>query len=167
MHCEQKRRSGGFTLIELIVAIAVLAILLTIGVPSIQELIKNNRVTSQTNELVAMINFARNESIRRNDSITVELTSAANGWSGEVQDPSGTGADPCTAAGALRCAEYDMVLLTSGSATFTFNNRGYVDGFTQVDIALEHVDCSGDRQRREIAILPTGQVSSTEATCSD
>lgn len=160
------RRAGGFTLIELIVAITVLAILLTIGVPSIQKLIKDNRVTSQTNELVALINFARNESIRRNDSITVELTSNANGWSGEVKDPAGAGADPCTATGALRCAEYNQVLLTSGTVTFDFNNRGYVDGFSQVDLAMEHTDCAGNRQRREITILPTGQVSLTDAACS-
>jgi type IV fimbrial biogenesis protein FimT len=155
----------GFTIIELIVAIAVLAILLTIGVPSIQQLIKNNRVTAQTNELVSMINFARNESIRRNDTVTVNLTKTTNGWSGEVKDPGGTGSDPCTATGALRCADYNGVQLPSGTDTFAFNNRGYVDGFSQVEIVLQHTDCAGDRQRREITILPTGQVSSTDAQC--
>lgn len=159
-------RNQGFTLIELIVAIAVAAILLTVAVPSLTNLIRSNRVTGQTNELVAMINFARNEAIRRNDDIPVVLTSNADGWSGEVRDPAGTGADPCTAQGALRCADYRDVQLTSGSTTFEFNNRGYLSPFSEVNIALEHSDCSGSQQRREIRILPTGQVSSSVVACS-
>lgn len=160
-------RPSGFTVIELIVAISVLAILVTMGIPAIQEMIKNNRATGQSNELVAMINFARNEAIRRNRCVVVELTSTASGWSGVVKD---TSTDPdlaaCTTTDTLRTAEYSSVLLASGTDDFAFNNRGYVDGFTQVDLALEHTDCSGDRQRREIAILPTGQVSSSDAACS-
>lgn len=163
---------SGFTLMELMIAIAVLAIMATLAVPALTDLIRNNRVTSQSNELVALINFARSESIRRNDSITVELTSNTDGWSGEVKDPTGEGADPCTASGALRCSRYDQVLLTSGLladgvATFDFNNRGYVDGFSQVDLVLTHTDCSGKRQRSEITILPTGQVSSTVTACPE
>lgn len=158
---------SGFTLLELMVAITVLGVMATLAVPMITDLIRNNRVISQNNELVAMLSFARNESIRRNDSVTVELTSTANGWSGEVKDPAGTGADPCTATGALRCAEYDQVLLTGDTLTFDFNNRGYVAGFNQIDLVLEHTDCSGSRQRREIIILPTGQISSTETPCPE
>lgn len=168
-----RRPPAGFTILELMVVIAVLAILLTVAVPSIQQLIKNNRVTSQTNELVAMINFARNEAIRRNGTIPVTLNSEAGGWSGEVEDPAGDGADPCTAQGALRCAEYESVLLTqdvdagASSATFSFNNRGYVTGFNEVNIALQHTNCAGERQRREIRILPTGQVSTSDSACSE
>lgn len=168
-----KQKNTGFTIIELIVALAVLAILLTVGVPSVQELIKNNRVTGQTNELVAMINFARNEAIRRNSSVPVVLTSETDGWSGEVKDPSGTGSDPCTAMGALRCAEYNRVALTQDidgsldTVTLEFNNRGYLTPFEEVNIGLEHENCSSERQRRVIKILPTGQLSSEEAACSE
>ena len=158
---------SGFTLLELMIAITVIAITATLAVPAMTDLIRNNRVTSQNNELVAMLAFARNEAIRRNDSITVELVSNVGGWSGEVKDPAGDGADPCTATGALRCAEYDRVLLAGDTLTFDFNNRGYVAGFNQIDLALEHTDCSGNRQRREITILPTGQISSTDTACSE
>lgn len=160
-------RSSGFTVIELIITITVLAILITMGIPAIQELIKNNRVTSQTNELVALVNLARNESIRRNRCIVVELTSTADGWNGVVKDTdTDPDVEPCTPTDTLRTADYESVLLATGTDDFAFNNRGYVDGFTKVDLALEHTNCSGDRQRREITILPTGQVSSGDAACS-
>lgn len=166
MNRSDSNPTRGFTLIELIVAIAVAAILMTIAVPSLKNLIRDNRVTGQTNELVAMINFARNEAIRRNDTISVVLTNSADGWSGLVEDPEGDGSASCTAQGALRCADYSDVQLTSGSTNIAFNNRGYLTPFSEINLALEHTDCSGDSQRREIEILPTGQVSSSLAACS-
>jgi len=65
------RRGAGFSLVELMVTIAVLAILLAIGIPSFASLIAANRLTSATNELVASLQTARTEAIRRNARITV------------------------------------------------------------------------------------------------
>src|ERR1043165_1245229 len=58
-------RHRGFTLIELMLGITVLAILLGIGVPSFNEMIRNNRLVEQSNELVAVLNYARSESLTR------------------------------------------------------------------------------------------------------
>lgn len=157
----------GFTLIELIVAIAVAAILLTVAVPSLSNLIRNNRVTGQTNELVSMINFARNEAIRRNDSIDVDLIAGTDGWSAEVRSPdSAEDSEKCT-VGVLRCADYNDVSLTlkDGISTLTFNSRGYLEPFNKVSLVLQHTDCSGEPHRREIDILPTGQLSSEVVDC--
>src|SRR5262245_25530334 len=66
----------GFTLLELMTAISVMAILLSIGVPSFIQIIRNNRITAQTNELVAALNVARNESIKR--GIPVSVCSSTN-----------------------------------------------------------------------------------------
>ncbi len=51
--------SSGFTLIELMITIAIAAILLGLAAPSFQQTIQNNRMVSQTNELIAAINSAR------------------------------------------------------------------------------------------------------------
>ncbi len=47
----------GFTLLELMTAIAVMAVLLSVGVPSFVQIIRNNRITAQTNELVSALNI--------------------------------------------------------------------------------------------------------------
>lgn len=161
------KQSTGFTVIELIVAIAVLAILVTMGIPAIQEMIKNNRVTAQTNELVAMINFSRNEALRRNSDIPVDLTSVTGGWSGEVRSPDDLeDTEGCT-VGVLRCASYDSVELTSGSVEMTFNNRGYLTPFSdgEVNLIMQHEGCSSNRQARLIKVRPTGQVSTCDVPC--
>lgn len=55
----------GFTLIELMVTLAIAAIVLTIGVPSFQSVIRNNQLTTRINSLVGAINLARSEAIKR------------------------------------------------------------------------------------------------------
>lgn len=71
-----KRTTGGFTLIELVVTMAIAAILLTQAVPSFRAMIANNRITSQINELVTAINYGRSEAAKLNT--TVILCGSAN-----------------------------------------------------------------------------------------
>lgn len=67
-------RQGGFTLVELMVAIAVLAIMAGLAVPSFQATVNANRLTGSTNELVNALQTARMEAIRRNQRTTVCLS---------------------------------------------------------------------------------------------
>jgi type IV fimbrial biogenesis protein FimT len=64
-------RNTGFTLIELLITLTLLAILLTLAVPVYKELIKNTRTTTQVNQLIAAINFARSEAIKRQAIVTL------------------------------------------------------------------------------------------------
>ncbi len=63
--------AAGFTLIELLVTIAVMVILITIAVPNFLTFIQGNRLTSQANDLVTALNYARSEAIKRGVRVTV------------------------------------------------------------------------------------------------
>ncbi len=65
------RRVDGFTLIELMTAIAVLAVMMAIAVPSFSGLINSNRLVTHSNEMVASLQLARSEAIRRNARVEV------------------------------------------------------------------------------------------------
>lgn len=63
--------SRGFTLIEMMLTVAVLAILLTIGVPAFGGLIDNQRLDSSANSLMRSVQFTRGEAARRNQHVTM------------------------------------------------------------------------------------------------
>jgi len=67
---QRLRRTRGFTILELMFTITVAAIILGIAVPSFRSAIGNNRLITQTNDLVGAINFARSDAITRNGSVT-------------------------------------------------------------------------------------------------
>lgn len=58
-----------FTLIELMATLAVAAILVTVALPNLRYMLVSNRITSKTNELVRVINYAKSESIIRPSNI--------------------------------------------------------------------------------------------------
>ena len=71
MPASGRRLSGGFTLVELMVTVAVAAILLAIATPSFTSIINSNRLASAANELVATLQSARMEAVRSNRRVNV------------------------------------------------------------------------------------------------
>lgn len=82
--CQLKQR--GFTLVELMITLVIMAILLGIAVPSFESAIATNRVATATNDLLSSLAHARSEAIRRGQRVTVCTSAdgltcaAAGGW---------------------------------------------------------------------------------------
>jgi type IV fimbrial biogenesis protein FimT len=68
----------GFTLPEMVITVAVLAILAAIAAPSFQETIQKRRVIGAAEELAANLEYARTEAIKGNQNVGVYFTSGDN-----------------------------------------------------------------------------------------
>jgi type IV fimbrial biogenesis protein FimT len=83
-------KTAGFTLIEMMVTIAVLGILTSLALPAYQGFIASSRITAQANEFLTSLSIARSEAIKRNATITMSAKTGgwAKGW--VITDAGGT-----------------------------------------------------------------------------
>ena len=64
-------KQRGFTLIELMVTVAILAILVGIGVPAMNNFLNSNRHTAHTSSLKQAIQYARSEAVAKNQDVSI------------------------------------------------------------------------------------------------
>ncbi|WP_419536157.1 GspH/FimT family pseudopilin [Endozoicomonas sp.] len=123
-------KSGGFTLVELIITLAVLGILSAIAYPSLTQSIANNQVRSQAEEIQSILAFARSEAITRGTDVVI---SPDNGWAGS----NGT----VTANGTiiLQLPPLSGSAITSTATQFSFDARGL---FTGANVSVSNTDAS-------------------------
>lgn len=152
-----KTRLIGFTLIEMMVTIAVLGILVAIALPGFRAFVIDSRMTAQANEFLAALTFARSEAIKRNASVTLSAKSGnwANGW--VVTDANGaTLRDHAALEGSST--------LTGGATALTFTSNG------QASATLTFNLCNPDTEiapGRDIVVSVSGRASIIKpGTCS-
>ena len=76
------QRAKGFTLIELMVVIAIVAILAKIAAPSFSDMMRKNRLSAASSALQVSLNLARSEAVKRGSDalVTVAANTTAGDW---------------------------------------------------------------------------------------
>ncbi len=65
------RTNGGFTLLELLIAVAIMAIVFGFGIPSLRGITATNRLAAGVNAISGSLAYARSEAIRQNQHVVV------------------------------------------------------------------------------------------------
>lgn len=113
------RNERGFTLIELIIVIAVMAILLAAAVPNFTSFVISNRIKSASFDVYASILAARSAAITRNTTITITPTSGTTNWAAGWS---------ITAGGVtLKTQNAFPGVTMTGPATLVYNSAGRLD----------------------------------------
>ena len=68
---QSRKQLHGFTLVELMVVVALIAIGMAIAIPSYRQMIVSNRIRAATNDLLLSLQFARTEAVRQVGVVTV------------------------------------------------------------------------------------------------
>lgn len=125
------RRQTGLSLVEVMVAIAVLGVLSALAAPSFYGYIENNKVRAAAETFTSGLNLARTEAIRRNRNVEFVVTAAATIGPGNVNliNPSANGASWVVRA-ANDAGTFDYIDSRSLAES---SSRG--DGTTSVQVA--------------------------------
>jgi prepilin-type N-terminal cleavage/methylation domain-containing protein len=161
----RKSHFAGFTLIELMLAIVVMAILLAIAVPSFTSQFQKQRLKGAAERLVSEIQFARNEAVGSNNDIFVNVQSGGGtswcfgvGTDSTCDCDAGTTGTNCQIDGEYRIVtadDYDGVTMVSVDTTIQFDTvRGLPGG------AAPNFDFDGeDGNRVGVRVNQVGRVN--------
>ena len=160
------KRMPGFTLVEMLIAVALVAILLTIGIPSFRFVTNSNRIAAEINGLLGDMQFARSEAVKEGQAVTVCVSTDgancatganANAWQSGwiVSDVNGnvlraqppfSGSDTFIASNAVRAV--------------TFNREGYANGIANGTLITLHDSTSNRNWTRCLSITLVGLMTS-------
>lgn len=159
------RFSRGFTLIELMVTIVVLAVIVMLAAPSFQGLLESQRMRSAAYDLMADLTLARSEALKRGQLASpVTLTADSGGWVAGWKLTAGTDTlSTRNRAGAgISITASDAP--ESAITTITFDLNGRVSS-TNATVKFNLVDSTGTKHRC-VLLDTTGRPRSLAKDCS-
>lgn len=114
-----KRRPGGFTLVELLVGVAIVGVLSAFAVPAFNNFMVNERVKNAAIDVTSSLVVARSEAIKQNGTVTVASDSVSTAWAGgwKVNAPDGTTI-------MAQAAYPSSITVTGTAATLSYNRSG-------------------------------------------
>lgn len=183
-NCQRRRADGGFGLLELIITVAIIAILAAIALPSFATTLRTTRVRTEAHDLMSALNIARNEAVTRSRNVTIcaadtriavptacgESGDWKHGWIVFLdQTASGAPGDVIAPTDILRSwnGNEKNSLISAGDRTYVrFTARGAAQLDSVQVFTLKPQDACLQQQERRIEVNPLGRFSSTAVDCS-
>jgi type IV fimbrial biogenesis protein FimT len=142
----------GFTLIELMATLAVIALLAAMGAPVLRNSIDQSRINTQARQLLSSFNYARAQAISIRQFVTIASNNGAGDWTGGWQiyaSPTANAAFDANTDTLLRVVDANNALISMNSNDaniqfLSFASSGRLIAAANVDIAV----CLNDGDRR-------------------
>ncbi len=166
--------AAGFTMVELLVTIAVAAILAAIALPAFNNFILNDRDAGQINSLVGSFNYARSEAVKRNTPAGVKVCASSDGTSCNGLNSAWYSGwivldmDPNDAAPVLQyvpalAGTNTMTTTGAGGTGVTFKSNGTVAASVKIKVC----DMRGSAFARDVEVSPVGSITASQTAGKD
>ena len=161
-------KQSGLTLVELLIALAVAAVILTSAVPAFGRFVQENRVTATTNQLISHLQYARHEAVFRNayvaacPSIDGNQCTGGNRWDeGWIVyvDESNSG-QPDHPDDILRVVGPDDRMLLHSAGRFRVRFQGH-GGAYGTNLTIRVCDDTGQASPRAVIVSNPGRIRAT------
>jgi type IV fimbrial biogenesis protein FimT len=135
------RKPRGFTLIEIFIALLIVALLLMLGMPSFTAFLRNSEIRSTAESIINGLRAATSEAANRNKKVTFELAGGSADWNFWVFDDDGVTKKTIQTYSKKEAGPNTKVtILPAGQTSVSFNGLGRVenpgtdDHIRQIDI---------------------------------
>jgi type IV fimbrial biogenesis protein FimT len=165
-------RELGYTMIEMLMTMAIAAILLSLAIPSFRYVTNSNRIASELNGLLGDLQLARAEAIKEGRTVTVcqsndgatctNSTSWQGGWI-VFSDPTNVGVYDVGEIYLRKQKPFsgtDTFLASNNVAVITFNREGYAVGMANGTLVTLHDSTNNSAWTRCLSINLSGQMTS-------
>ena len=153
----------GFTLLELLITMAMAAILLTLAVPSFQYVTNANRIAGEVNGLLGDLQFARAEAIKEGRSITVCVSTDGATCANSTTWQSGWIVFSASTNTVLRVqntfSSTDSFAASNNVSTISFNREGYAGGIPNGTLITLHDATDTTAWTRCLSINLSGEMA--------
>ena len=151
---------------ELMITIAILAIVTALAAPSFSESIRRNKRISCTNQLVGTLQLARSEAVRRGQTITVTAPNGiAQGVTVYRDDNADGDADSNEIIQVSGSCNGPDVAVSSGNIEFNYTADGQTTMASSLAIDICDTETTGESGRK-VSVLISGVLRSSPFTCS-
>lgn len=126
-------RHVGFTLIEAMVTVAVIAILAAIAVPAFQNIIDKRRLKEAAEQLYSDMQYARGEALKQNTEVTVAFGGVGGtAWCYGIDDTPATACDCANSPGNCTINGVEKVVTSTGFRGISITSTNFVTTGTSV-----------------------------------